>query len=78
MARPTSRVSRVSMTGPLAPFADAYRTELRGRGYTVRSTVLELRQVARLSCWLAARGLTAAELSGARVDEFFSLWTFVQ
>ena len=58
------------MTGPLAPFADAYRVELRGRGYTVRSTVSELRQVARLSCWLAARGLTAAELSSARVDEF--------
>jgi len=70
MARPTSRVSRVLMTGPLAPFADAYRMELRGRGYTVRSTVCELRQVARLSCWLAARGLTAAELSSARVDEF--------
>jgi integrase/recombinase XerD len=61
------------MTGPLAPFADAYRVELRGRGYTVRSTVCELRQVARLSCWLAARGLTATELSGARVDEFL-MW----
>jgi integrase/recombinase XerD len=70
MARPTSRVSRVLMTGPLAPFADAYRVELRERGYTVRSGVCELRQVARLSCWLEARGLTAAELSGARVDEF--------
>ncbi len=70
MARPASRVSRVFVTGPLAPFADAYRVELRGRGYTVRSTVSELRQVARLSCWLAARGLTAAELSSARVDEF--------
>jgi integrase/recombinase XerD len=70
MARPTSRVSRVLMTGPLAPFADAYRTELYRRGYTVRSTVCELRQVARLSCWLAAHRLTAAELSGGRVDEF--------
>jgi integrase/recombinase XerD len=70
MARPASRVSRVLMTGPLAPFADAYRVELRGRGYTGHSTVNELRQVARLSCWLAARGLTAAELSGSRVDEF--------
>jgi len=61
------------MTGPLAPFADAYRAELYRRGYTVRSAVSELRQVARLSCWLAARGLTAAELSGTRVDEFM-LW----
>lgn len=70
MARPTSRVSRVLMTGPLAPFAEAYRAELRERGYTVRSTVCELRQAARLSGWLATRGLTAAELSGARVEEF--------
>jgi len=73
MARPTSRVSRVLMTGPLAPFADAYRAELYRRGYTVRSAVSELRQVARLSCWLAALGLTAAELSGTRIDEFM-LW----
>ena len=70
MARATNRVSRVLMMGPLTPFADAYRAELRERGYTVRSTVCELRQVARLSSWLAAQGLTAAELSGARVDEF--------
>ena len=39
MARATSRVSRVLMMGPLTPFADAYRAELRERGYTVRSTV---------------------------------------
>ena len=70
MARPTSRGSRVLMTGPLAPFADAYRVELRGRGYTVQTTVHQLRQVARLSCWLEARGLMAAELSSTRVDEF--------
>ena len=70
MAKPTSRVSRVLMTGPLAPFADAYRGELRRRGYTARSTVNELRQVARLSCWLEARGCRAAELSGERVEGF--------
>ena len=38
MARPTSRVSRVLMTGPLAPFADAYAAELRERGYTPLSS----------------------------------------
>lgn len=47
MARSTSRVSGVLMTGPLAPFEDVYREELRRRGYTVRSTVCEVRQVAR-------------------------------
>jgi len=60
MARPTSRVSRMLMTGPVAPFVDAYREELRRRGYTVRSAVCELRQVARFSRWLEAGGLTLA------------------
>jgi integrase/recombinase XerD len=70
MARPTSRVSGVLMTGPLVPFEDAYREELRQRGYTVRSAVCEVRQVARFSRWLEAAGLTAAEVSELRVDEF--------
>jgi len=30
----SSRVSRVLMTGPVAPFADEYVRELRRRGYT--------------------------------------------
>jgi integrase/recombinase XerD len=70
MARPTSRVSRVLMTGPLVPFEEAYRAELRARGYTVRSAVCEVRQVARFSCWLAERGLTAADVTVAHVDGF--------
>lgn len=70
MARTGSRVSRVLMTGPLAPYADAYRAELTGRGYTALSTVNELRQVQRLSGWLAASGMTAADLSAERVEEF--------
>ena len=60
------------MSGPLAPFASAYELELRARGYTPRSTVNELRQVARLSLWLAARGSTVAELSGERIEEFLA------
>ena len=52
MVEPTSRVSRVLMSGPLAPFADAYRCELRARGYTALSAVGLLRQMKRFSCWL--------------------------
>ena len=70
MARPTTRVSRVLMTGPLAPFADAYRVELGERGYAPLSMVSELRQVARFSRWLEVDGLTVADVSEARVDEF--------
>ena len=58
------------MAGPLTPFADAYSAELRGRGYTPLSTVNELRQVGRLSRWLEAGGLSAADLGGERVEEF--------
>ena len=70
MAKPTSRVSRVLMAGPLAPFADAYGLALSERGYTQRTAVGQLRQVARLSRWLEVRGLTVAELSVDRVEEF--------
>ena len=58
------------MTGPLAPFADAYEPELKRRGYTRLTAVSQLRQVARLSRWLEASGLTVAELNGERVEEF--------
>jgi hypothetical protein len=43
MTRPASRVCRVLMTGPLASFVAAYAAELRERGYTPLTTVVELR-----------------------------------
>ncbi len=70
MGRPSSRVCRVLMTSPLAPFADVYPAELREHGYTPLTVVNELRQVGRLSCWLEVGGLSVADLSGERVDEF--------
>jgi len=70
MPRATSRLSRVVVSGPLAPFVRAYRLELRRRGYTPRSAVNELRQVARLSRWLEDRELGAERLTRERVEEF--------
>lgn len=70
MAGPSSRVCRVLMTGPLAPFADAYAAKLKRRGYTPLTTVSELRQVGRLSRWLEVGGLAAADLSVERVEQF--------
>ncbi|MGH2902160.1 MAG: tyrosine-type recombinase/integrase [Solirubrobacteraceae bacterium] len=72
MARPASRVCRVLMTGPLATFADAYSAEMRARGYTPLTTVVELRQIGRLSGWLETRGLSTAELTAARIEEFLA------
>lgn len=70
MSGPASRVCRVLMAGPLASFAEAYSVELRGRGYSSLTTVSELRQVGRLSGWLEARGLSAAEVSRERIEQF--------
>ncbi len=73
MSRPTSRVSRVLMSGPLPPFAEEYRLELLARGYTVRSAVNELRQVERLSRWLEDGGLEAGDLSRGQIEEFLAV-----
>ena len=63
MVRPTSRVSRVVVSGPLGPFADAYREKLEERGYSPLSAVTLQRQVAQMSCWLDSQGLGADQLS---------------
>jgi integrase/recombinase XerD len=73
MAVPASRVSRVVMTGPLVGFAEAYVLELRRRGYTPLTSVNQLRQVGRLSSWLATQELGVAELTRERVDEFLAV-----
>jgi integrase/recombinase XerD len=73
MAKPASRVSGVVMTGPLAPFEAAYKSRLQERCYTPLTMVNQLRQVTRLSRWLEANGLTAAELTGGRVEEFLAV-----
>lgn len=72
MAGPSSRVSRVLVSGPLASFVESYSVELRRRGYTERSAVGALRQVGRLSRWLEASGLSAAELTRERVEQFLA------
>jgi len=60
------------VTGPLGPFAETYRRELRRRGYTPRSAVNELRQAARLSRWLEDHELMVARLNRERVEEFLA------
>ena len=72
MTGPKSRVCRVLMSGPLAPFAGQYRHELRTRGYAVRTAVNELRQVGRLSGWLEDRGLGACGLGREEIEVFLA------
>jgi integrase/recombinase XerD len=72
MTKPTSRISRVLMTGPLAPFADDYGQGLAQRGYTARTAEHQLRQVARFSAWLESNGVVVAQLSQRHVEDFLA------
>ena len=70
MSSPSSRVCRVLMTGPLAPFAVQYRNRLNERGYSPLSAVNLERQAAQMSRWLLVDGLGVADMSEARIDAF--------
>lgn len=72
MVKATSRVSGVVVTGPLAQFVGAYERELRRRGYTRLAVVPQLRQLGRLSRWMACNGVGVAELNVDRVGEFLA------
>lgn len=72
MARSISRVSGVVVTGPLGPFADAYRETLEERGYTRLSAVNLQRQVAHMSRWLEAECLGVEQLSEAGIEAFLA------
>jgi integrase/recombinase XerD len=62
--------TRVLVIGPLAPYAAGYRAELDAHGYSPWTAVSYLYSFARLSRWLAAQGLAAADLDGVCIDRF--------
>ena len=49
MGKLTSKVEKVLVVGPLAPFAEEFRLSLAGIGYAPLSTVVQLRLMAHLS-----------------------------
>lgn len=71
MGRPTSKVSKVEVAGPLAPFAEAFKSRLAELGYTPLTTVNAMRLMVHLSRWLDAGEMTAADLTGERVEQYF-------
>lgn len=62
--------SRVRVPGPLAGYADGFAARLTDLGYTPLSAANQLRVMARLSRWLAERGLGPGDLSADRVEAF--------
>jgi site-specific recombinase XerD len=64
------RARRIVVAGPLAPFADGLRRDLADRGYALDTVTDHVHRLADLSGWLAARGLTAADLTGEVAGQF--------
>ena len=66
------RTGRVSITGPLAGFADAFHAELDRLGYSPFSAEDQVRLMAHLSQWLEDGRLGVRELTAARAQEFLT------
>src|SRR5690242_1023640 len=64
------KVSWDRQGGPLAAFADGYRGDLAGMGFTANSVVTHVVLMGQLSRWMAQAGVRVDELTSARIDEF--------
>lgn len=64
------RPSRVKVTGPLVPYVTGFRAEIAAQGYRPNALSDQLRLMAHVSRWLAAKGLEASDLTAERVEEF--------
>src|SRR5229473_6944415 len=71
MDGPKTKVSRVVVPGPLAPFVSTFESKLRHAGDTPLSAVTQMRLLAHLSRWLSANHLEVIDLTDRRIDEFF-------
>ena len=67
-----STVCWASDEGPLAAYAAGYRCELERRGFSPRSVRDRMEVAGQLDRWLAAEGLSAADLAAAGVGRFFA------
>ncbi len=65
-----STVCRVRVTGPLAMYADGFWADLAAQGYAAGSADRNLRTLAYVSRWMDGQGLSAGQLSVARLVEF--------
>lgn len=73
MSRPATKVAKVTVLGPLAPYAAVYKERLGSLGYTPLSIVNELRQLAHLSSWMDDEGIGPAQLGDEQLTRFLAL-----
>ena len=65
-------LSRVRVSGALAPFSGGFVVALAGEGYTPAGAVKQLHLFAGLSRWLENEGLVPADLDREVIERFFS------
>ncbi len=65
-----STTCRVRVTGPLAVYAEGFRADLAAQGYVAESADRNLRTLAHVSRWMDGQGISAGQLSAARLEEF--------
>ena len=61
-----------AVRGALAPYASGFEEELKCRGYSRSAVRLRLWQLDHVSRWLDEQGLSAAELTSERVEQFLA------
>jgi integrase/recombinase XerD len=67
-----SRSGRGHVRGPLAPYAEGFREELLGQGYSWGSAAHQIHLMAHVSRWLEARGLGPAALDEHLTGQFLA------
>jgi integrase/recombinase XerD len=67
-----SRSGRGHVRGPLAPYAEGFREELLGQGYSWGSAAHQIHLMAHVSRWLEARGLGPAALDEHLIGQFLA------
>jgi integrase/recombinase XerD len=67
--------SRVSVTGPLAPYVDGFAEELAAKGYAESTVAEHVRLIAHLSWWMANQSLETGDLTPARMEQFVQVRT---
>jgi integrase/recombinase XerD len=64
--------SRVRVAGLLESYAEDFRDDLAGRGYSPDAAAVQLQVMGHLSGWLAGRGLGSTGLTPAVVDAYLA------
>ncbi len=67
-----SRSGRGHVGGPLAGYAEGFREELLGQGYTQGSAAHQIHLMAHVSRWLEASGLEPADLDDGVAGQFLA------